>query len=67
MRDRNGNRVVFVVYDTSRRDSTDTGHHRVATFRNEANAEALAKRPGNEKLYVSCQTATRRDLALARD
>lgn len=65
MKDEAGNEVVFVIY--RRKRLSTGGWHRVATFRNEEGANMLLETMGDPQLFVSCETATVRDLSLVRD
>ena len=66
MRDLYGKTVVFVVYDRKRITSSG-GWWRVATFREELNAQKFLAEQRDENLFISCNTATVADLSLARD
>jgi len=66
MRDRDGNEVVYVIYDRSRKGTT-TGWWRVAVFRDERNAQRFLDEIGNENYVISCQTPSKKDRSLIRD
>lgn len=67
--DQDGNKLVFIVYETRASAAGVSRHHQVATFREADNAarfvaESAAARPG---LFVRCTLATTADLIRARD
>lgn len=66
MRDMMGNTVCYVVIDRKRK-TAEGRWWRVATFREEANAQAFLAEQANPNLVVSCNQATVADLRLARD
>jgi len=65
MKDAAGHEVVFVVY--RRRHLADGRWWRVATFREEANAQKFLDEMQDPQLFVECGMATVKDLSLARD
>ena len=64
--DKNGNPVVYVIYDRSK-SGTTAGWWRVAFFKSAVNAQKFLEEVNNENYVISCQTASKRDFGLVRD